>query len=161
MSQAVVPAEPFLPAVLASGAKASLVVEFLDGSTAELSWPSDLDLFSEGVTPYGWAFVPQQKARDFFIRRGHGFSATSHSGCTRGRLPLADELDSLVAKRGNQSGSRECEPGLVGPIGEGGFLHWCDVSGLLSVRVEGPTDFAQQIYDDLMISNVHLAGSTG
>lgn len=54
-----------------------------------------------------------------------------------------------------------CEPGLVGPIGEGGFLHWCDVSGLLSVRVEGPTDFAQQIYDDLMISNVHLAGSTG
>lgn len=61
---------PFVPQVSVEGATALLVVEFPDGSSAELTRPADLDLLSEGVTPYAWALVPNQHARDFFIRRG-------------------------------------------------------------------------------------------
>lgn len=61
---------PFIPEPFVEDGVAFLVVTFIDGSTAELSWPEELDLMSGGVYPYGWAFIPDVAARDFFIRQG-------------------------------------------------------------------------------------------
>lgn len=45
----------FVPNVSSTGSGlSSLDVVFLDGTTANLSWPEGLDLLSEGVTTHGW-----------------------------------------------------------------------------------------------------------
>jgi hypothetical protein len=62
--------EKFIPVASVEGGIVTLTVEYLDGSTAVLAWPNSMDLLSGGVTPYGWAQIPNGSARDFFIRRG-------------------------------------------------------------------------------------------
>jgi hypothetical protein len=61
---------PFLPEYSVANGTATLVVTFVDGSTAELNWPEELDMMSVGVYPSGWAYIPHVAARDFFIRQG-------------------------------------------------------------------------------------------
>ena len=61
---------PWVPEYTVDGSQASVVLEYLEGSTVEISWPADFDLMSEGVVPYGYAYIPEVAARDFFIRRG-------------------------------------------------------------------------------------------
>lgn len=61
---------PWVPEYSVENGLALLVLEFIDGSTAEIRWLESLDLMSGGVYPYGYAHIPQVAARDFFIRRG-------------------------------------------------------------------------------------------
>ena len=35
-----------------------------------IEWPATLDLVSEGLIPYGWAFISGGSSRDFFVRPG-------------------------------------------------------------------------------------------
>jgi hypothetical protein len=241
------PTHLFVPEVLVEEGTATLAVEFLDGSTAELSWPADLDVLSDGVAPYGWAHVPHQNARDFFIRRGEPEEVVGLFGSPRllteypddqgGRVgfwrpegwpdvdflafqfgswvvlvydyrtamfggdPMSDEDRQLWATHLHGSETSQgflrlfadeplqvapagaypspmsitmwspggeidlvpenCDPGFVSPIDDGDeFSHWCDPSGLLSIRIGGPPDFAQQVHGELRVGNVDLAGET-
>lgn len=61
---------PWIPQYTVDDGRASVVLEYIEGSTVEISWPESLDLMSEGVVPYGFAYIPNVAARDFFIRRG-------------------------------------------------------------------------------------------
>ncbi|MBA2725359.1 MAG: hypothetical protein H0U53_05160 [Actinobacteria bacterium] len=223
-----------------------MLVQFLDGSSAELTWPPDLDLFSEGIAPSGWAFVPNRFARDFFIRRGGPEEVVGLFGSPRlltdypddegGRVGfwrpegwpdvdyLAFQFDSWVVlvydyRTGLYGGDpmndegrqlwatnlhgqetdegflrlfadeplqvapaggypspmnltffsptgeivlvpENCDPGFVSPIDGGEFTHWCDTSGLLSIRITGSPEYAQRVYDQLRVSNVHIAPGT-
>jgi hypothetical protein len=225
-------------------------VTFPDGSTADLSWPEDLDLLSEGVTPYAWAQVPHRHARDFFIRQGHAEEVVGAFGTPRlmqeyqdqsggtvgawrpegwsdvdflafefeswvvlvydyrtaefGGDPMGDEdrqvwVDSLhgretdtgflvltadeplrIAGAGaypspmsltlwSHEGALDlvpevCEPGFISPtdaIVDGDeFSHWCDASGLMSIRIVGPPTFAQRVLDGLRVSDVQVVGGS-
>lgn len=240
----------FVPEVLIEGYTASLVVTFPDGSSADLSWPVDLDLLSGGVTPYAWAQVPHRQARDFFIRRGHAEEVVGVFGSPRlmeeyedpsggevglwrpegwsdvdflafefdswvvlvydyrtgetGGDPMADDdrqvwVSSLhgretedgflvlsadeplrIAGAGaypspmsltlwSEEGEMDlvpevCVPGFISPtdvIDDGDeFSHWCDASGLLSLRIVGPHTFAQRVHDHLRVSNVQVVAGT-
>lgn len=62
---------PWVPEYSVDGGSASVVLEYIEGSSVEISWPEDLDLMSEGVVPYGYASLGEAASRDFFIRRGN------------------------------------------------------------------------------------------
>jgi len=57
-----------------------------------------------------------------------------------------------------------CEAGFISPtdvINDGDdFSHWCDASGLLSIRIGGPPTFAQRVHDHLRVSNVQVVGGS-
>lgn len=237
----------FVPKVLVEGVTSTLVVEFPDGSSAELNWPTDLVLLSEGVAPYAWAFVPDQHARDFFIRRGQPEEVVGLLGSPRllaeysdnkggqvgfwrpegwpdvdflafqfdswvvlvydyrsgftGGDPMSDEARRLWATnlhgQENDQGflrlfsdeplqvapagaypspmkltlwspngeidlvPESCDPGFVSLIDDGdAFSHWCHSSGLLSIRIEGHPEYAQEVHDQLLVSNVHVVIGT-
>lgn len=234
--------EKFIPMATIQGGIATLAVEFLDGSTAELAWPADLDLLSGGVVPYGWAYLPNVAARDFFVRRGVVEEVVALFGEPEllteypdGRggavtfwrpgewpdvdflafkfdswvvlvydyrpgaleLPMSEEARALWAThlhgRETEDGflrlsashplvlapagaypspmsmeftaghfelvPEDCQPGFVTPIAaDADFFHWCDESGLISMRVSGSPEYAQTIYDQLEVREVRLAG---
>ena len=62
--------ERFIPTLPLQDGRATLDAVFVDGTRAAVSWPADLDLVSEGLIPYGWAFISGGSSRDFFIRPG-------------------------------------------------------------------------------------------
>ena len=74
----------FVPNVSSTGSGLnSLDVVFLDGTTASLSWPEDLDLLSEGVTTHGWG----------------GLNSLG-SGTSRTISAIPEPADSVVARFG-------------------------------------------------------------
>ncbi len=62
--------ERFVPVLTLEGGAVALDIVFVDGSRSMIEWPVTLDLVSEGVIPYGWAFIPGGSSRDFFVRPG-------------------------------------------------------------------------------------------
>jgi hypothetical protein len=99
----------FIPNLSVVNDKLSLDVEFVDGTTATVSWPESLDLLSRGLVPYGWAFVSGGAARNFFIRPGSVEDALRRLGTTEllgeyvdgdGQIvglwrPISDQVDYL------------------------------------------------------------------
>ena len=62
--------ERFVPTLPLADGVFSLEVIFVDGSRSAVEWPADLDLVSQGLIPYGWAFITGGSSRDFFVRPG-------------------------------------------------------------------------------------------
>jgi len=74
----------FVPNVSSTGSGlSSLDVVFLDGTTANLSWPESLNLLSEGVTTHGWGAL-----------NGLG------SGTSRTMLAIPEPADSVAERFG-------------------------------------------------------------
>ncbi len=232
---------PFIPEATVADGVTTLTVTFIDGSTAELTWPEGLDLMSEGVHPYGWAFIPDIAARDFVIQRGSVEDVVAQFGRPTVLEVYPDGLGGTVtwwepegaginflgfqfgqwatlvydggssvdtpemntetrelwirSFRGETTsdgflrfyvdeplrlggggpgisltfeGSRgtvelvamECEPGFVEDgIGADDYVDWCDAGGQIVVRVSGPPEFQQQVFDGLQIGPVTVAQS--
>jgi len=105
----------FIPTIPISEGRLALDLEFVDGTTATVSWPATLDLVSRGLIPYGWAFIAGGTARNFFIRPGTVEDTLSRLGTTEllteypganGQSiglwrPLADDVDYLGFQFGN------------------------------------------------------------
>jgi hypothetical protein len=62
--------EHFVPSLQLEEDRLKLNAVFVDGTTATVSWPDDLDLVADGLVPYGWAFIAGGSSRDFFVRPG-------------------------------------------------------------------------------------------
>ncbi len=109
--------ERFVPVLHLEGGTLSLDIVFVDGSQTTIEWPVALDLVSEGVIPYGWAFIPGGSSRDFFVRPGTvedvlvrlgGADLVGEyldgTGATVGLWrPQGDEVDYLAFQFGNWS----------------------------------------------------------
>ena len=105
----------FIPTIPLVDGRLVLNVEFVDGTTAMVSWPSSIDLTSEGLVPYGWAFISGGAARNFFIRPGTIEDVLALLGraelldeypAGNGQLiglwrPIADEVDYLAFQFGD------------------------------------------------------------
>ena len=105
----------FIPPLPLTDGRLVLDVEFVDGTTAAVSWPASLDLVSRGLIPYGWAFIAGGSARTFFIRPGTVEDVLERLGNSElldqypdgnGQSvglwrPLSDEVDYLGFQFGN------------------------------------------------------------
>jgi hypothetical protein len=60
----------FVPTLPLEDGVLTLDLVFVDGSTALVQWPAEIDLVGNGLIPYGWGFISGGSSRDFFIRPG-------------------------------------------------------------------------------------------
>jgi hypothetical protein len=51
------------------GDKASLDLDFLDGTSVALQWPAGFDFFSDGLELSSWARIPSITAREIIAYR--------------------------------------------------------------------------------------------